>query len=253
MVPLDTRQDNNHATPEPFTIHWTQSAAEVEEVQRLRFRVFSEELGVTLHGQNGLDVDRFDAHSKHLYVRNTQTGKVIGTYRIITPDVAKICGWYTEQEFEFSSLRDSGQAFMEVGRACVDKDFRNGAVVLMLWKAILQFAKANEFRYIIGCTSVQINSRMPSLADVQESLKCNDAFSNTFAVTPRVPFTPEMQVPVDPDVKVTLPALFKGYLRLGGKFCGEPTYDVDFRCADFFTLLTMDHLSPKYARHFDLN
>ena len=252
MVPLQMREEAPLEALEPFSIHWAQTAAEIEEVQRLRFRVFSEELGVTLQGQAGIDSDQYDELSKHLYVRNTQTGKVIGTYRLITPDVAESIGWYTASEFDISDLLASGQKVLEVGRACVDKDFRHGAVVLMLWKAILQYAKKNNYTCIIGCTSVPMNPNAPAVFDVKKLLMQSGSFSNDFLITPRIPFTPEMQLPVNPDVKVTLPALFKGYLRLGGKFCGEPTYDADFHCADFFTYLPMNGLSKKYARHFEL-
>jgi putative hemolysin len=253
LVHLQTEQQRIELEDlEPFSIHWAHSPSEIEEVQRLRFRVFSEELGVTLHGQEGIDSDQYDELSKHLYVRNTQTGKVIGTYRLITPDVAASIGWYTASEFDISNLLASGQKVLEVGRACVDKDFRHGAVVLMLWKAILQYAKKNAYTCIIGCTSVPINANSPAVFDVQELLLQSGSFSNDFLVTPRIPFTAEMQVPVHAEVKKALPALFKGYLRLGGKFCGEPTYDADFHCADFFTYLPMNGLSKKYARHFEL-
>ena len=253
MVHLQTQQQHsNQGDIEPFSIHWAQSAAEIEEVQRLRFRVFSEELGVTLKGEDGIDSDQFDGLSKHLYVRNTQTGKVIGTYRIITPDVAEAIGWYTATEFDISNLLASGKKVLEVGRACVDKDFRSGAVVLMLWKAILQYAQKNAYSCIIGCTSVPISSNSPAVFDVKQLLLQSGSFSNDFWVTPRIPFTTEMQVPVNADVKAAIPALFKGYIRLGGKFCGEPTFDADFHCADFFTYLPMDGLSKKYARHFEL-
>ena len=252
MVPLQMRQEAPLDGLEPFSIHWAQTASEIEEVQRLRFRVFSEELGVTLHGQDGIDCDQYDALSKHLYVRNTQTGKVIGTYRLITPDVAATIGWYTASEFDISDVLASKHKVLEVGRACVDKDFRHGVVVLMLWKAVLHYAKQNNYTCIIGCTSVPVNPNAPAVFDVKELLVQSGAFSDDFVVTPRIPFTPVMQVAVNAGVKIALPALLKGYLRLGGKFCGEPTYDADFHCADFFTYLPMDGLSKKYARHFDL-
>lgn len=237
---------------EPFSIHWAHTPQEVEEVQRLRYRVFAEELGVTLRGQDGIDCDRFDEHSRHLYVRNQLSGEVMGTYRVITAEVARDIGWYTAQEFDISAVLASGKNILEVGRACVHKDHRNGSVVLMLWKAILQYAQQNGVDFIMGCTSVGNNRRSPAVNDVRNELVKVGAFSDRFSIQPLYPFTDQMQVAVDADVKVAIPALFKGYLRLGGKFCGEPTYDADFQCADFFTLMPMDSLSPKYARHFGL-
>lgn len=239
---------------EPLSIHWAQSPAEIEEVQRLRFRVFADELGVTLQGEDGIDRDQFDEHSRHVYVRDTRSGDVVGTYRIITPDVAAKIGWYSQQEFDISDLlqSDAAATLMEVGRACVHPDYRSGAVVLMLWKATLNFAKQNGYKLIMGCTSVPIGAHLPAVKDVQKLLRESGAYSERFHVTPHIPFTDAQQTPVNTDVKVVLPALFKGYLRLGGLVCGEPAYDADFHCADFFTFLPMDGLSRKYARHFEV-
>ena len=248
-------QEKNLNDPlEPFSVHWAQTSAEIEEVQRLRYRVFADELGVKLQGENGLDRDQFDAYSRHLYIRNSQTGEVVGTYRIITPDVAKKTGWYTQQEFDISELLNSDEAptLMEVGRACVHKDFRNGSVVLLLWKATLNFAKENGYKTIMGCTSVPINENAPAINDVKELLKSSGAYSEQINVETHIASTAAQQTPVKPEVKLALPALFKGYLRLCGKVCGDPAYDADFHCADFFTYLRMDGVSRKYARHFEV-
>lgn len=45
-------------------------------------------------------------------------------------------------------------------------------------------------------------------------------------------------------------ALPKGYLRAGAFICGEPAWDPDFRCADFFVLLPLAATDARYARRF---
>jgi putative hemolysin len=32
--------------------------------------------------------------------------------------------------------------------------------------------------------------------------------------------------------------------------CGAPAYDPDFACADFYILLSLDRVDPRYMRHF---
>ena len=240
---------------ETFSIHLAQTQSEIEEVQRLRYRVFVEELGVTLHGtKDGLDCDQFDAYSQHLYIRASETGQVVGTYRIITPEAAQKIGWYTQQEFDISSILQPHilPELMEVGRACVHPDYRNGSVVLLLWKATVHFARTHGYRFLMGCTSVPIGPQYPRIHDVQALLHSLKAYNDDFPITPIIPFTDEYQPAINDDVKVGLPALFKGYLRLGGKVCGEPAYDVDFRCADFFTYVDLDQMSARYLRHLEL-
>jgi putative hemolysin len=47
-----------------------------------------------------------------------------------------------------------------------------------------------------------------------------------------------------------LPGAVRGYLRLGSWVCGEPAYDPDFAVADFYVLMSMDRIDPRYRRHF---
>ena len=48
------------------------------------------------------------------------------------------------------------------------------------------------------------------------------------------------------------PPLIKGYVRVGAKVCGEPSWDPDFNTADFLMVLTLEDMTPRYARHFGL-
>ena len=241
-----------HGLAESVTVSWATTQAEVEEVQRLRYQVFSDELGVQLSGQNGLDEDKFDPYVEHVYVRDHKTGKVVGTYRALTPDSAAQIGLYADQEFDISDLLRDRDQLLEVGRACVHKDYRNGTVLMTLWKALLQFAAKNKFELILGCTSVPVSSNTPAIADIQQLLIDAGAMSHDYVVKPRNPLTDAMQPTVHADVKKALPPLVKGYLRLGAKFCGEPSYDPDFQTADYLTILRLSSVSSRYVKHFDL-
>lgn len=241
-----------HGLAESISVCWASTAAEVEEVQRLRYQVFFEEMGVKLSGADGRDEDKFDPYVEHVYVRDNKTGQVVGTYRALTPAAADQIGMYADQEFDISDLLPQRNKMLEVGRACVHKDYRNGTVLMTLWKAILQFCAKNGYEMILGCTSVPVAANSPAIADIQRLLEESGAMSDEFKVTPRTPFTDAMQIPVNDDVRVIVPPLFKGYLRLGAKVCGEPTFDADFGTADYLTVLKFSDVSPRYVKHFDL-
>src|SRR5438046_507892 len=66
-----------------YTLLVAAGAAEIRAAQRLRYRVFAEEMGATLRQTvPGHDVDEFDAVCDHLIVRDERTGEAVGTYRI---------------------------------------------------------------------------------------------------------------------------------------------------------------------------
>src|SRR5262249_21133520 len=69
-----------------YTLRIAADAAEIAAAQRLRHRVFAEELGVTLHTPTpGHDIDEFDAYCDHLIAVEETVGEVVGTYRMLPP------------------------------------------------------------------------------------------------------------------------------------------------------------------------
>ena len=105
--------------------------AEINEAQRLRFKVFCEEMGARLpHPESGLDRDLYDPYCDHLLVRDRNSGEVVGTYRILTPEAAKRVGnYYSEQEFDLTRFNFMRPRMAELGRSCVQREHRSGAVI----------------------------------------------------------------------------------------------------------------------------
>jgi len=226
------------------------SAAAVEEVQRLRYQVFGHELGAIGAEAKLLDRDRFDPHCDHLLVRDTRANWVVGTYRILTPvAAARAGGFYSEQEFDLHGLAALRPHLVEVGRACVDADYRNGAVIALLWSGLVRYARNCGYRYLMGCGSVPMADGADKAGRICSYATQMHLSPPQWRVTPRVPFayTPTESVGTKPG----LPALLKGYLRAGAYVCGEPAWDRDFGTADFLVLLPLERISDRYANHFD--
>src|SRR5438093_1664659 len=143
-----------------FSAGLASSDREVAEGQRLRYRVFADELGACVPGgANGLDRDDLDPFCQHLVVRERRSGTLVGTYRILPADRARRAGgFYAEREFDLRQLRALRADTVEVGRACVHPDFRHGAVIALLWAALLRYLDACESRYVMGCASVGLGA-----------------------------------------------------------------------------------------------
>jgi putative hemolysin len=69
----------------------------------------------------GRDEDEFDLTCHHLIVEHRESGKIIGTYRLQTPEMAAAGhGLYTATEYDLSSLpAEVVRQSVEVGRACI--------------------------------------------------------------------------------------------------------------------------------------
>jgi putative hemolysin len=97
--------DQQPSTNELF-ISFARNPSEIEEAQRLRYKVFAEEMGADIANPNGLDCDGFDAFCDHLLIRESNTNQVVGTYRILSPKMAdEAGGYYSAGEFDMSRLQ----------------------------------------------------------------------------------------------------------------------------------------------------
>src|ERR1700740_1542969 len=129
--------------------------ADIEDAQRLRFEVFAQEMGAQLSPtDDAIDQDEFDPFCDHLIVRDDDTTRVVGTYRILPPHKARALGQlYSENEFDLSRLTHLRPSLIEVGRSCVHADYRNGSAILLLWAGMAQYMRSHRYRHLIGCAS----------------------------------------------------------------------------------------------------
>ena len=234
-----------------YSILVASSAEEIQQAQRLRHLVFAEELGAVLHSTvPGLDVDEFDEHCDHLVVREERTGTTVGTYRMLPPYRASSAGGlYSDTEFDLTALAPLRGSVVETGRSCVHPDHRSGAVINLMWTGIARYLHLTGHRWLAGCASVPVAPGAPE--SVWEVVRTKHIAPPRLQVAPRRPY-PLGPAPTTDRGKLleAVPPLLRGYLRLGAWVGGEPAHDPDFNVADFFVLLSLDRVDPRYLKHF---
>jgi putative hemolysin len=248
---------NRQAAKGELQVSWALHLDEVRQAQRLRFRVFAQEMGARLpHKLAGHDVDMFDDFCEHLIVRDAVTQEVVGTYRVLTPAQAKRVGcYYSDLEFDLVRLRALRPRMVELGRSCVHPDYRHGGVILALWGALTQFMLRNELDIMIGCASIPLDvmgadvrnaSGGHAAASIWRQLKATHLAPIEQQVLPRLPLPVHR---LNNTLDVEPPALIKGYLRLGAKVLGAPAWDPVFNTADLPLMLKIADLPTRYRRH----
>src|ERR1700748_2270270 len=159
LIAAEKTAPGTRSSAEPrYSLLLATDPAQIEAAQRLRYDVFSSEPGFALTGQgDGLDVDRFDEHCDHLLVREDNSGELVGCYRMLSPTGAVAAGGlYTATEFDITALDALRPSLVEMGRAVVREEHRNGAVVLLMWAGILAYLDRCGYDYVTGCVSVPI-------------------------------------------------------------------------------------------------
>ncbi|WP_354638970.1 GNAT family N-acetyltransferase [Kitasatospora camelliae] len=221
---------------------------QIRAAQRLRYRVFGEEMGATLHTPiPGHDVDEYDEIADHLVVTDTTTGEVVGTYRLVPPGRAEKS--YSDGEFDLRALDGLRPEMIEAGRSCVHPDHRSGAVINLMWSAMARYVLLSGHRYLAGCASVPLADGGRAATSAWLLGTSKHASPPELRVHPRRPWNPAGPSETRPGY-ADLPPLLRGYLRLGSWMCGAPAYDPEFDVADFFVLLDLDRLGDRYRRYF---
>lgn len=217
---------------------------EVEAAQRLRHRVFAEEMGAHLTTtSDGVDADAFDDRCDHLLLRDRDTGAVVGTARLLPIARAGQGGLYSSSEFSLRGLAEL-PGLLEMGRVCIDGRYRTGVALSTLLAGIAAYVRAGAHRYVIGCASIPVGDALGPVARLCTRLVREHASPASLRATPYRPFA--VLAAGGPEAPV--PTLLRAYLRMGAYVCGEPAWDDDFGTADLLVLLPVERLAQRYAQ-----
>lgn len=248
-------------TPEtsPFQSRLAETGQDLLAAQRLRYRVFVEELGgdgPLVDHDGRFERDEFDGANDHLILVDTRRDPagldyVVGVYRLLRSDQAESFGrFYCDSEYDLTALRKSGRRLLELGRSCVEAEHRGGTAMFLLWNALADYVLLHGIEVLFGVASFHgtdvASLRMP-LAWLHHRHLAPEAL--------RVRALPAHYQSMDlvpPDrldqraAMLAMPALIKAYLRLGG-FVGEGAYvDREFNTTDVCLLMDTARMS---ARH----
>ncbi|WP_020649274.1 GNAT family N-acetyltransferase [Solimonas variicoloris] len=246
---MSTRIDGDLPRRARFEVRFAETAEEIRETQKLRYRIFAGELGADIDGgAAGLDHDQYDPHCRHLTVRNVDSGRIVACTRILTGERAPAAGgFYSASEFDLAMLDSLPGRVMEIGRTCVDAEYRNGAVIATLWQGIASYIVNHGYDYLFGCASIGLEDGGATAHAILDQIRAQYMAPESQRVRPYIPMPAADRRSTE---KPRMPPLLKAYLSLGAKACGEAYWDRDFNCVDVFMLLNVSDLNPRYARHF---
>ena len=229
------------------------------KAQELRYRVFVEEMGF-IPSEEGKklkrDFDKFDDWCDHLLVRDTDKEQIVGAYRILRrSQLPEGEEFYTQGEFDLTKpLTNFTGEVMELGRSCVDQNYRDRATMQLLWKAIGEYVNDHNIELMFGCASfpgadskqhVTELSYLYSYHAAPEELqaKVHDEFYRPIDLLDKSELNPRRNL-------AALPPLIKGYLRLGG-LVGEGAFeDTEANTTDVCIMVDSSKISDKYRDKF---
>ncbi len=236
-----------------FALRLASSSEDRALAQRLRHRVFVEEMGARggewSDPSFGLERDRFDQHCEHLLLSDPLRGpEVIATTRVMTLEGAARAGRFaSEAEFDISPLRRSGRRLLEVGRTCLHPDYRGGAAMHRLWQGLAHLVEDRGIDLLFGLASLpgsDPDALAQPLSCLHHEHRAPDSLRPRSLDHVAMDLLPAEAVDRRAAM-LAMPALIKAYLRLGGKVGEGAWIDRDFGCVDVCLVLETQSLSTR--------
>jgi putative hemolysin len=252
-------------------VRLARTRSDLKRAQRLRYHVFYEEMAAipdALATMSRRDEDPFDSICDHLLVLDhgppakvspwPRRPRVVGTYRILRQDVAELHdGFYTQGEYNISPLLEkSGKdcRFMELGRSCVLKPYRNRRTVELLWQGIWSYAREHGVDVMLGCASFE-GTDPRRHDDALSFLHHNSMAPERWRVKAHDHVRVDMNMKRSGEIATrdalrAMPPLIKGYLRLGAYVGDGAVIDHQFGTTDVFIILPVEAIDERYFTHF---
>ena len=263
--------DNNPICVESgdIEVRLAQTDEEVRAGQRLRYKVFFEEMGAKpsrIVQKEARDFDEFDEICDHLLAfDNSKSGdeRVVATYRLLREElIEKEEDFYSSCEFDLSNLYNEhfrnlmgDRQLLELGRSCVREEYRTNAVMHLMWKFIARYIDRHKIAYLFGCASlpgtVQSELELP-LSYLYHEHKTPDEYNipALSSIAQKMNYINAADISRKEAMRALAP-LVRGYLRLGCYIGDGAVIDEQFGTTDVFILLPVDRLESRYLSLWD--
>ena len=243
-----------------------ENSLEIDAAQSLRYKVFFEEMKAkptSLQRNTKRDIDHFDHYFDHiLVIDHKKTGKiknkVVGTYRLNRGNQkGKKNLFYTSGEYDLTKLLSYKGNILELGRSCVDKNYRSGKIMQLLWTFIAQYVLKYDIKIMFGCASfpgINVSLHKPALAYLHKNYIAPSNIRPT-ALKERYISMKDSNMDIkDRNIKkfrASIPPLIKGYIRLGAYVGDGAVIDYEFNTIDVCIVLPTKKIATRYMDHYD--
>ena len=242
-----------------FELRLARDGDDLRAAQRLRYRVFVQELGAAgpmVDHAEGTEADARDAHCDHLLLLDrgrAPQDRIVGVYRLLPEARAtRAGGFYSEAEYDLAPLRATGRPLLEFGRSCLHPDYRGGPALFHLWQGLADYVSRTGAEILFGVASFH-GTDPQALAGPLSHLHHLHLAPPDLRVRSRVHQPMDLLAPGQVDRLAALratPALIKAYLRLGGVVGDGAFIDRDFNTTDVCLLLDTARLPDRARRMY---
>lgn len=232
-----------------MTLKLAETREEIEKARQLRYSEL-----VTLHNKDISFDDSFDDSDfvyDHLIVVDEQDC-VIGTYRLGRREHLKhMDGFAIESKFDVSAIKTADGEILELSRMAIREDHRDGSVVRLLWKGLMDYCVHYNVRYLFGVVS--LHTFDPNGAKNFLSYIYHNFVSDEFDLYAKPPVVEMNLMPADQvdmaQARKEMHPILKAYMGMGCKFAKNAHIDDKMlKSVDVMIVIDYQKINPKYMQ-----
>ena len=246
-----------------FEVRLAESDEDIAAAQRLRYKVFVEEMGAQASPEEHatrLERDEYDPYFEHLLLIDKQASgdpldKVCGVYRLMRGSAARDgIGFYGASEYDLEKLENLDRETLELGRSCVAEEHRGGLGMHKMWDGLGKYVTKHDIGVLFGVASFH-NADPKPIAEALAYLHHNHLAPPELRVKALPAHFAEMNIFPNDEINKRralqlIPSLIKAYLRLGG-YVGEGAFvDHDFNTVDVCLIMDTQTMTEKYRAFY---
>ena len=233
-----------------FEVRLASSEEDILDAQKLRYRVFYEELDAQPSAQSARykrEVDSYDWQAEHLLIIDKLSKSLVACYRLMRREnLPSGMRFYSESEFDLTNFLSHplASSCVELSRACVEKGFRTSLIPNIFLRAIGRYIEHHKIGLLFGCGSLP-GTDLNFLSMALSWMYHHHLASESLRVSPlphlfeRMDRIPKHELDYKQAVTV-MPPLIKGYLRMGCFVGDGAVIDQQFQTTDTFIAFTND-------------
>ena len=229
-----------------FFARYAADEADMRKAQALRFKCFV--------GGEGVDADQFDAVCKHVLVEERGSGKLVCCFRFLPlENGSEIAQSYSAQFYELSRLARYQHRMVEMGRFCIDAEYKDPGILRAAWGAMTAYVDENAVGMLFGCSSFK-GTKADEYFDAFALLKDQHLAPSQWLPKVKAPsvfrYASRLRLR-KPDLRVAMramPPLLRTYLMMGGWVSDHAVIDRDLGTLHVFTGVEIKDVPAGRAR-----
>lgn len=237
---------------EKFIVKFAETEQEKMQTYKLRYNELILEYCPDNTNDKQLDISGYDEYAKLAICIDNDSKEIVGTYRIITSDNLPMGKKFaTEEEFDISFIKNSGERIAELSRAAVKKEYRGSVVLMLLLRFVINYLRNNNYRYVIGEASFYGTDK--TLYQKEISYIAHNHYNPNYNVVcldkEQIEILPKEELDFA-EIRRKLPPLIRAYASFGAFLSKDFFCDYAFNSVDTFVILDYNNYNESYVNKF---